>query len=181
MKLNISFKLILFLTIIFQFSCQQNLENKDYYLKIDKKPLDEQTDDGGLSKNHNQIDLSQSTLEQQNIDKQEAATKLDEARKERIEIEIDNSVVVNDEVNVATFARNTINKKGTRVYTRLNKNNLNHWAECSKFKTKDDAQRRFLNQGGPYLDKYNLDPDGDGFACDWDPEVYRELSIPDDY
>ena len=24
------------------------------------------------------------------------------------------------------------------------------------------------------------DPDGDGFACDWDPEIYRKLSIPND-
>ena len=49
-----------------------------------------------------------------------------------------------------------------------------------KFKTKDDAQREFLKSGGPYSDKSNLDPDGDGFACDWDPEVYRGLTIPED-
>ena len=50
----------------------------------------------------------------------------------------------------------------------------------SKFKSKDEAQRKFLKDGGPYKDRFNLDPDGDGFACDWDPEIYRKLSIPND-
>ena len=69
-------------------------------------------------------------------------------------------------------------KKGKRSYTRLSFSIYDNWNECSKFKTKDEAQRNFLKNGGPYKDRFNLDPDGDGFACDWDPDIYRELSIP---
>ena len=30
------------------------------------------------------------------------------------------------------------------------------------------------------VDLKNLDPDGDGFACAWDPSIYRQLAIPAD-
>ena len=125
-----------------------------------------------------QVDLS--TLEQQNIDKKKAANILENARKERIEIQVDNLIDSSNDINVANFARDTKNKKGERVYNRLSFNIYNNWNECSKFKNNDDAQRQFLKDGGPNKDKFNLDPDGDGFACEWDPDIYRELSIPRD-
>ena len=134
----------------------------------------------GISEYHGQIDLSQSTLEQQKIEKKQAAEKLQEARNERIEIEVENSNDFLNEINVAKFARDTIHKKGEKLFSRIGLNTYNNWNQCSKFKTKDDAQRHFLKTGGPYSDKFNLDPDGDGFACDWDPEVYRGLTIPKD-
>ena len=121
-----------------------------------------------------------STLEQQNIDKEKAAKKLENARKERIQIEVNNLIEFSDYINVAQFARDTKNKKGDKIYNRLNISIYNNLNECSKFKTKDNAQRKFLKEGGPYKDKFNLDPDGDGFACDWDPDIYRKLSIPSD-
>ena len=180
MKLNLSFKLIFFFVIIFLISCQQNSSHQDYFSTIDKNVLDQQPETESLSENHNQIDLSLSTLEQQNIDKQKAAKKLEDARKVRIEIEVDNTINYLDEINVAKFARDTKHKIGEEVFTRTIYSIYNNWNECSKFKTKDDAQRKFLSNGGPYKDKFNLDPDGDGFACEWDPEIYRELSIPKD-
>ena len=180
MRLNISFKLFFFFVIISLISCQQNSYQEEYFSTINKNELHQLSETESLSENHDQIDLSLSTLEQQNIDKEKAAKKLEDARKERIEIEVDNTVNYLDKINVARFARDTKHKIGEKIFTRIIYNIYNNWNECSKFKTKDDAQRKFLKDGGPYKDKFNLDPDGDGFACEWDPEIYRELSIPKD-
>ena len=37
----------------------------------------------------------------------------------------------------------------------------------------DLAQKAFLSRGGPERDILLLDPDGDGFACKWDPRPFR--------
>ena len=37
----------------------------------------------------------------------------------------------------------------------------------------DQAQSAFLDSGGPEKDRKGLDPDGDGFACGWDPTPFR--------
>ena len=34
-------------------------------------------------------------------------------------------------------------------------------------------RRRSSQNGGPERDRNALDPDGDGYACGWDPSVYR--------
>ena len=34
-------------------------------------------------------------------------------------------------------------------------------------------QEAFLDAGGPKRDPHALDPDGDGFACAWDPRPFR--------
>ena len=180
MKVYISLYLFFFFVVIILTSCQQNSNQTDYFSEIKKDPQEQEKEIDGLSENHNQIDLSLSTLEQQNIDKEKAAKKLEDARKERIEIHVDNLINFSDNINVAQFARDTKNKIGEKVFNRSEFSIYNNWNECSKFKTKDDAQRKFLKDGGPYKDKFNLDPDGDGFACEWDPDIYRELSIPRD-
>ena len=46
---------------------------------------------------------------------------------------------------------------------------------CKKFLNKNAAQIFFLKNGGPKNDYYNIDKDGDGFACKWDPEIYRKI------
>ena len=33
--------------------------------------------------------------------------------------------------------------------------------------------KAFLEAGGPKRDRKGLDPDGDGFACAWDPRPFR--------
>ena len=181
---KINENLYIFSPILFLFtiliSCQQTSNQTDYFSNIEKNSLEQQQEIGGLSENHNQIDLSLSTLEQQNIDKKKAANILENARKERIEIQVDNLIDSSNYINVAHFARDTKNKKGEKIYNRLSFNIYNNWNECSKFKNNDDAQRKFLKDGGPTKDKFNLDPDGDGFACEWDPDIYRKLSIPND-
>ena len=180
MRIYIYPNLFFFFVITTLTSCQQTSYKTNYFSTIEKNTLEQEQASEGLSQNHNHIDLSLSTLEQQNIDKEKAAKKLEEARKERVEVVVDKSKNYTNYVNVASFARNTKNKKGEKVYTRLSFSIYDNWNECSKFKNKDEAQRKFLKDGGPFNDKFNLDPDGDGFACDWDPDIYRELSIPKD-
>ena len=180
MKIYVSLYFLFFFALTILISCQQTSNQTEYFSNIERNSLEHEQELEGLSENHNQIDLSLSTLEQQNIDKEKAAKKLEDARKERIEIKINNSSNSFDYVNVAKFARTAKNKKGEKIFTRSSFSIYDNWNECSKFKTKDQAQRNFLKNGGPYKDRFNLDPDGDGFACDWDPEIYRKLSIPND-
>ena len=185
MKIYVFLYFLFFFALTILISCQQTSNQTEYFSIIEKNSLDQKQahELEGLSENHNYIDLSLSTLKQQNIEKEKAAKKLEDARKERIEIEISNSSNSSnssDYVNVAKFARDTKNNKGEKIFTRLSFSIYDNWNECSKFKTKDEAQRKFLKDGGPYKDRFNLDPDGDGFACDWDPEIYRKLSIPND-
>lgn len=46
-------------------------------------------------------------------------------------------------------------------------------AACAKFSSPDLAQEAFLSAGGPDRDRKGLDPDGDGYACSWDPRPFR--------
>ena len=47
---------------------------------------------------------------------------------------------------------------------------------CARFRYPDHAQEAFLEAGGPARDRYGLDPDGDGFACDWDPAPFQRAA-----
>ncbi len=124
------------------------------------------TDDGS-------IDLNQFSLDQQVVDRNEAARLLEEARANRVVIEPGQLPEAVAGVNIAEFARTTSNPVGERVYRRPVIRTRR--SECNKFGTVDDAQRYFLANGGPQEDPLNLDGDGDGFACDWNPNVYRQL------
>ena len=44
---------------------------------------------------------------------------------------------------------------------------------CARYGSPDLAQQAFLAAGGPDRDRRGLDPDGDGFACAWDPRPFR--------
>jgi len=44
---------------------------------------------------------------------------------------------------------------------------------CAAYNNADAAQRDFLSRGGPERDPRGIDPDGDGFACGWDPAPFR--------
>jgi len=46
---------------------------------------------------------------------------------------------------------------------------------CARFTSADLAQEAFLSAGGPQRDPKKLDPDGDGFACRWDPTPFRAV------
>ncbi len=76
--------------------------------------------------------------------------------------------------NIVEYALSTTHRVGTPRYRRSNPLRWQTWERnCARFPTQDAAQEAFLAAGGPERDRNNLDPDGDGFACWWDPEPFR--------
>jgi hypothetical protein len=79
------------------------------------------------------------------------------------------------EPNIVAYALAASHPVGTQVHRRLNINAGNRYAKnCAKYPSPDKAQEDFLAQGGPERDRMGLDPDGDGFACSWDPAPFRK-------
>jgi hypothetical protein len=77
--------------------------------------------------------------------------------------------------NIVAYALQTDNPRGNRIYSRTgislaSKSQRN----CAKFASPDLAQISFLENGGPQKDRQALDPDGDGYACGWDPSPFRQ-------
>ena len=118
----------------------------------------------------------QSQAEQLRLRKKDAAA-LAAAAAQRVVIQPGQMPEVIANVNIITYARETTNAVGQRVYRRPTIRRLNSASQCAKFNNADDAQRNFLANGGPQDDPLNLDPDGDGFACRWSPEAYRALVL----
>lgn len=76
--------------------------------------------------------------------------------------------------NIVEFALATTNAVGQSVYRRSGFNaSSRSQRACARFTTPDEAQRAFLSRGGPERDPLGVDPDGDGFACFWDPSPFR--------
>ena len=75
--------------------------------------------------------------------------------------------------NIAEYAIATNNPVGVALYDRPSFYLINIKVACSKYTSPDLAQQAFLVNGGPQSDRKGLDPDGDGFACDWDPRPFR--------
>ncbi|MEO0918793.1 MAG: hypothetical protein AAFY31_17745 [Pseudomonadota bacterium] len=76
--------------------------------------------------------------------------------------------------NIVSFALATNNAVGQSVYDRPNRFNEDRYRRaCADFGSSDQAQAAFLAAGGPERDRRGLDPDGDGFACFWDPTPFR--------
>lgn len=76
--------------------------------------------------------------------------------------------------NVVAFALATTNSVGQQVYRRSPVNAERRFARaCSEYNSQDKAQAAFLEMGGPENDRKGMDPDGDGFACYWDPAPFR--------
>ncbi len=76
--------------------------------------------------------------------------------------------------NIVEYAVTTNNPVGVQLYRRIGFNRENRAIRaCSKYATSDLAQQAFLAAGGPVRDRKGLDPDGDGFACAWDPTPFR--------
>lgn len=77
--------------------------------------------------------------------------------------------------NIVEYALRTTNPVGAQVYSRTNlRSAQRHAAACGRFASSDQAQTEFLSRGGPQRDRGGLDPDGDGFACSWDPAPFRK-------
>lgn len=76
--------------------------------------------------------------------------------------------------NIVSYALSTSHQVGTKVYTRIGINKQARFQRnCAKYASADLAQLDFLDKGGPDRDRMGLDPDGDGFACSWNPTPFR--------
>lgn len=76
--------------------------------------------------------------------------------------------------NIVAYALQTTHALGTRMYRRVGLNKQARFERaCAEYATPDQAQIDFLARGGPERDRQGLDPDGDGFACAWDPGPFR--------
>ncbi len=73
------------------------------------------------------------------------------------------------------FAVQVRHPVGQKTYTRSPFGASKAQANCAAYVTSDLAQDAFLKAGGPERDKLKLDPDGDGYACGWNPAKYRQL------
>jgi hypothetical protein len=76
--------------------------------------------------------------------------------------------------NIVNYALSTTNPRGQRIYSRTGLNLVSRSMKaCAKYPSPDQAQIAFLDAGGPERDRKALDPDGDGYACTWDPTPFR--------
>jgi hypothetical protein len=130
----------------------------------------------GTPLDDDRLNLMEFTLEQQKIDAAIAERDLQEARSKLVVVPTTSSVPSEVQgVNIALYAQQTTNPVGVRRYDRRAGGRLS--SSCGRYRSADDAQRAFLAAGGPQTDSLGLDPDGDGFACKWDPTPYRQLKI----
>ncbi|MEP3299526.1 MAG: hypothetical protein ABJO27_24120 [Pseudoruegeria sp.] len=76
--------------------------------------------------------------------------------------------------NIVAFALATSNAVGQSIYPRDGAVSADKLAKnCAKYRNPEEAQQKLLSSGGPQKDKYDIDPDGDGFACYWNPAPFR--------
>lgn len=76
--------------------------------------------------------------------------------------------------NIVQYALSTSNAVGQQVYRRGGVfGTKDPTRACAQYASSDLAQQAFLAAGGPQRDKLGVDPDGDGFACGWNPAPFR--------
>ena len=76
--------------------------------------------------------------------------------------------------NIVAYALQTNNPLKKQLYQRgLFASEKRALVNCNAYPSPGKAQEVFLSKGGPKRDRYGLDPDGDGFACSWDPTPFR--------
>ncbi len=81
------------------------------------------------------------------------------------------------EPNIVAFALSTTNNVGQQIYSRSSFNkDAKFQRACAGYASPDRAQEDFLKNGGPQRDRLGVDPDGDGFACYWDPSPFRAVA-----
>lgn len=77
--------------------------------------------------------------------------------------------------NLVSYALSTTNPVGHQIYKRFSllSGKAAYERACGRYASSDLAQIAFLEHGGPRRDPLGLDPDGDGYACAWDPAPLR--------
>ncbi|URF45944.1 hypothetical protein [Dinoroseobacter shibae] len=73
---------------------------------------------------------------------------------------------------IVEFALATSHPVGRAVYPRSTLR-VGSGSNCNRYSNPNEAQQVFLEGGGPERDRRGLDPDGDGYACGWDPTPFR--------
>jgi len=77
--------------------------------------------------------------------------------------------------NIVAYALASTHAPGTKMYRRMGLNSqAKSERNCAAYPGPDMAQIDFLTKGGPERDRMSLDPDGDGYACGWDPRPFRK-------
>ena len=80
--------------------------------------------------------------------------------------------------SIVDFALSTTNNVGESIYRRSGiMADSRFERNCAKYPSQDKAQEAFLAAGGPKTNAKGLDPDGDGFACYWDPAPFRSAKM----
>ena len=74
---------------------------------------------------------------------------------------------------IVQYAIAAPNRLGEAIYKRTGSAEKSA-KNCLKYTTAEEAQAVFLKSGGPKRDPKNLDADGDGFACTWDPTPFQK-------
>lgn len=81
---------------------------------------------------------------------------------------------IKDGATLVEFALASTNSVGQTIYPRTKIASQSRYERgCAKYASPDLAQEAFLDRGGPQRDPMGIDPDGDGFACTWDPRPFR--------
>lgn len=75
--------------------------------------------------------------------------------------------------NVVAYALATDHAVGAPRHARSDPSAERAARACDRYVSDDLAQTAFLQAGGPEGDRLGMDPDGDGYACGWDPERFR--------
>jgi hypothetical protein len=80
--------------------------------------------------------------------------------------------------NIVAYALQSSHGVGQQVYRRTNLPGAENRYKraCSSYPSPDLAQTEFLKSGGPERDRKGMDPDGDGYACSWDPRPFRKAA-----
>ncbi len=71
------------------------------------------------------------------------------------------------------FALSTTHPVGSQMYKRSGLKFKSPEAACQRYGSDMEAQEQFLAAGGPERDRKGIDPDGDGFACGFNPAAFR--------
>lgn len=74
------------------------------------------------------------------------------------------------------FALATRHPVGSKQYRRSGLGAGKVAEKCAGYRSDEQAQDAFLREGGPERDRLGIDPDGDGYACSWNPGIYRGVS-----
>lgn len=79
------------------------------------------------------------------------------------------------DINLAKYALAQTNPVGQKIYSRFSVGGAKAKRKCERYISADEAQLAFLKSGGPQKDRNGIDPDGDGYACGWSPDVFRAM------